>query len=52
MAGCMVKDIVATVTCRGKVYGVDVGREALGQGTLPVAALTVLKALLARGCQD
>lgn len=48
MPGCMVKAIVATVTCRrGKGYGVDVGKKALGQGTLPVTALTVLKALLA-----
>lgn len=42
MPGCMVKATVDTETCQGKVYGVDVRKEALGQGTLPVTALTVL----------
>lgn len=40
--GCMVKATVDTETCQGKVYGVAVRKEALGQGTLPVTALTVL----------
>lgn len=31
-----------TVTCQEKVYGVDVRKEALGQGTVPFTALLVL----------
>lgn len=38
----MVKATVDTETCQGKVYVVAVRKEALGQGTLPVTALTVL----------
>lgn len=39
MPGCMVKATVGTLTCQEKVYGVDVRKEALGQGTLPITAL-------------
>lgn len=42
MPGSMVKATVGTVTCQEEVYGVDVRKEALGQGTLPVTALSVL----------
>lgn len=42
VAGCMVKATVDTETCQGKVYGVLVRKQALGQRTLPVTALTVL----------
>ena len=42
MPGCMVKATVGNRTCHGKVYGVDVRKEALEQGTLLVTAFTVL----------
>lgn len=42
MPGCTVKATVGTGTCQEKVCGVDVRKEALGQGILPITAVWVL----------